>query len=213
MASLHEDLVRETITMPTKVSGAKRNAARRSPSGSAARSTRRDAGRTKDPVAAQRNAEALQVEQFSSALELFQNGKYGLAARVLRKVEAGPDPALGHRARVYLEICGKKRVSKRPKLESADDYYNYAVELVNDRRLDDAFRAIKKGLTKAPDLADLHYLKAVVKVLLNEPRSAYQPLKKAIALAPEIRIQAQRDPDLRSVMHRKQFYSLVFDDK
>lgn len=198
--------------MPTKVKGAKRNAAPRSPSGAAARSTRRDAGRTKDPVAAERNAEALQVERFSNALELFQEGKYGSAARVLRQVQAGPDTALGHRARIYLEICGKKRAAKRPKLESADDYYNYAVELVNDRRLDDAFRAIKKGLTKAPDLADLHYLKAVVKVLANEPRSAYQPLKKAIALAPEIRIQAQRDPDLRSVLRSKRFYSLVFED-
>lgn len=163
-------------------------------------------------MAAERNAEALQVERFSSALALFQDGKYGLAARALKHAEAGPDAALAHRARVYLEICSQKRASKRIKLESADDYYNYAVELVNDRKLDEAFRAIRKGLTKDPDLAHLHYLKAVVKVLLNEPRSAFPPLKKAITLAPEIRIQAQRDPDLRSVIRTKKFHALVFED-
>ena len=196
--------------MPTKETRAKRTAMSRSPSKAASASRRHDAGRARDPVAAERSAEALQVERFSSALALFQDGKYGLAARALKHAEAGPDTALAHRARVYLEICSQKRASKRLKLESADDYYNYAVELINDRKLDEAFRAIKRGLAKDPDLADLHYLKAVVKVLSNEPRSAFPPLRKAISLAPEIRIQAQRDPDLRSVIRTKQFHALVF---
>lgn len=191
--------------MPTKATRAKRTA-------TASASGRRDAGRAKDAVAAERNAEALQMERFSSALALFQEGKYGLAARALKHAEAGPDAALAHRARIYIDICSQKRTSKRLKLESADDHYNYAVELVNDRKLDEAFRAIRKGLTKDPDLAHLHYLKAVVKVLLNEPRSALPPLRKAIALDPEIRIQAQRDPDLRTVIRTKQFHALVFKD-
>lgn len=198
--------------MPAKVTRAKRTATPRASSGTASASRRRDAGRATDPVAAERNAEALQIERFSTALALFQDGKYGLAARALKHAEAGPDAALAHRARVYLEICGQKRASKRLKLESADDYYNYAVELVNDRKLHEAFLAIKKGLAKDPDLAHLHYLKAVVKVLSNEPRSALPPLRKAITLAPEIRIQAQRDPDLRSVIRTKKFYALVFED-
>lgn len=199
--------------MPTKATSAKRTATTRAPSGAAGASRRRNPGRVKDPVAAERNAEAQQVEHFSSAVALFQDGKYGLAARALKHAEAGPDAALAHRARVYIEICNQKRASKRLKLESADDYYNYAVELVNDRKLHEAFLAIKKGLAKDPDLAHLHYLKAVVKVLSNEPRSAFPPLKKAIALAPEIRIQAQRDPDLRPVMRTKKFHALVYQDE
>ena len=177
------------------------------------RSGRSDAESVTSARSAERSAERRQAEWFDDAAALFQAGKYGLASRILKRVQAGPDAALGHRARIYLEICKKKRAAKRPTLDSAEDHYNYAVELVNDRKLDEALRVIRKGLSKDPNRAHLHYLKAVVKVLAGESRSAYQPLKKAISLDPATRILARRDPDLRAVVRRKPFATLVFGNR
>lgn len=150
----------------------------------------------------ERAARALQAERFAEGADLFGQGKYGLAKRVLSRAQSGPDNLVAHRAAVYLDICRQKRTSKRVALTSAEDYYNYAVELVNDRKLDEALRMVRRGLSIEPDDADLHYLKAVVNALAGKVRSAVQPMKRAIALDPDIRVVAMQDPDLKAIIHK-----------
>ena len=157
----------------------------------------------------ERVAEVLQTEQFDKAAALFQAGKYGLARRNLERVRLGPNASLAHRALVYIEICRQKTAKKRPDLESSDDYYHYALQLVNDRRLDEALRVLKRGLSKDSGAADLHYLKAVAMTLADEERAAYLALKKAIALDSDIRFIARGDPDLRVLIEREPFAGLI----
>ena len=80
-----------------------------------------------DPVSAERAAELRQAEQFSKAADLFQARKFAMARRILEKVQRGPNASLGHRARIYLQICRQKSARKRPALETVEDHYNYAV--------------------------------------------------------------------------------------
>lgn len=161
------------------------------------------------PVSAERAAELRQEEQFSKAAGLFQARKFAMARRILEKVQFGPNASLGHRARVYLEICRKKSARKRPKLETVEDHYNYAVRLVNDRELPEAQRVLNRGLALDAGTAHLHYLKAVAKTLAGDHLGAAAPLRKAIELDPKIRILAQGDPDLQSVISREPFASLL----
>ena len=161
---------------------------------------------------AERKAELLQSQQFSKATSLFNEGKFGMAKRVLKRVETGPNSALGHRARVYLAICRKKAARKRPILKTVEDFYNHAVLLFNDGDYNAAVRVLNRGLRKDATAAHLHYVKAVAKVLLGQRTGALIPLKKAIALDPEIRIRALLDPDLQSVIRRHPFSKLVSDD-
>ncbi len=159
---------------------------------------------------AERRALKRQEYQFSKAAEFFKEGKYGMARRYLVKVEVGPNQALAHRARIYLDICKKKKLArKRVKLETIEDFYNYGVKLVNDGKFGDAVRVLNRGLRKDKTAAHLHYIKAVAKVLAGQTTGAIIPLKKAIALEPEIRILALKDPDLQSVIHRYPFSDLV----
>ena len=157
----------------------------------------------------ERVAELLQTELFDKATTLFQAGKYGLARRNLERVSLGPNASLAHRARVYIDICRQKTARKRPNLTSSEDYYNYALQLVNNRKLDEALRVLKRGISKDSGAADLHYLKAVAMTLADEERSAYLALKKAIALDADIRVIARGDPDLRTLIHREPFAGLV----
>ena len=150
-----------------------------------------------------------QSEMFGRATALFRDGKYGMARRVLQKVKTGPNLGLGHRARVYIEICNKKRARKRPKLVTQEDYYNHAVRLFNDGKYPEAVRVCNRGLKFDAEAAHVHYLKAVAKVLSGKTTGAVAPLRKAIALDPDLRVTALHDPDMESVIHTKPFAKLT----
>jgi Flp pilus assembly protein TadD len=83
------------------------------------------------------------------------------------------------------------------------------VLLFNDGRFADAVRVLNRGLHKDKTAAHLHYVKAVAKVLAGQRTGALIPLKKAIALEPDIRILALGDPDLQSVINRAPFSKVV----
>ncbi len=157
----------------------------------------------------ERAAEARQSELFNRAAELFRESKFGMARRILEKVQAGPNASLAHRARIYIEICNQRMARKHPKLDTLEDRYNYAVILLNEGRFGDAVRVCNQALAADADAAQVHYLKAVAKILAGTPASAVAPLKKAIALDESIREQAQRDPDLASVMRKRPFAKLL----
>ena len=157
----------------------------------------------------ERAAEVRQSELFSRAAALFRDGKFGMARRILEKVRSGPNAGLGHRARVYIDICNQRTARKRPKLETLDEHYNYAVKLVNDGAFADAVRVCNRGLGINAEAAHVHYLKAVAKILAGQTTGAVAPLKKAIALDPNIRLVARHDPDLKSVIHTNPFARLT----
>ena len=161
------------------------------------------------PVSPERAAELKQSEQFARASALFRQGKFGMARRVLEKVQAGPNSGLGHRAGVYIAICRQRTARKRPRLETVEEHYNAAVRLVNDGEFDEAVRVCNRGLAKDASAAHLHYIKAVAKVLAGQRTGAVAPLKKAISLDPSIRRIARRDPDMASVVRTHPFAKLI----
>ena len=97
---------------------------------------------------ARRAAELRQSEQFSKATNLFNDGKFGLAKRILERAQHGPNPSLAHRSRIYLAICLKKRARKRPILTTVDDFYHHGVRLLNDGDFNAAVRVLNRGLHK-----------------------------------------------------------------
>ncbi len=149
----------------------------------------------------QRRARQRQQAQMGRAAELFNKRRYGTAKRYLVRAAKGPDLGLAHRARVFLRICEeKKRARFKLRLKTAEDYYNYAVKLINDQDHDEAVAVAAKGLIRYPDDADLLYAKAVAKVALGEIVGAVRPLKRAIDLDPRLRLVARQDPDLKPML-------------
>lgn len=149
----------------------------------------------------QRRARQRQQSQMGRAAELFNERRFGTAKRYLVRAAKGPDLGLAHRARVFLKICEEKKVARfKVHLETAADYYNYAVKLINDRDHEQALAVASKGLIRHPGHADLLYAKAVSKVALGEIVGAVRPLRQAIELDPRLRLVARRDPDLKAML-------------
>ena len=85
------------------------------------------------------------------------------------------------------------------RLKTADEFYNYGIQLVNERRLDEAQQSLKRALKLQPKAGHIHLATAVLKALQADPAAAYQSLKKAIELDGRNRVLARNDPDLAGV--------------
>ncbi len=160
-------------------------------------------------VKAARQAEEKQAAQFDKAARLFQGRKFGQARPLLEKVSAGPNVGLSHRAGVYLQICAEQIARGKPRLRTAEENYNYAVQLINDRQLDDAESYLKKALKMDRKAAHMHYAHAILKILTGDVNGAFEALKTSIRFDPQNRILALRDPDFTAVTRDEPFKSLL----
>ena len=164
------------------------------------------------PVPPVDSAERKQAETYVRAVETFQGGKLKRAVSLFETVAEGPDAGLRHRANVHIQICRRRLESDKVVLKTADDYYNFAVKLINDRDLAEARAHLDKALSKASRAGYVHYAKAVVAALSGDRGDAHRSLSRAIDLDPKHRMQARRDPDLAGVRDDAQIAELLHGD-
>ena len=157
-------------------------------------------------------SERQQAEIYAQAVEAFQAGKYKRALGQFETVADGPDAGLRHRAHVHIRICRQRTESDTVELRTAEDYYNYAVKLINDRRLEDADRHLDQALKKAAGAGHIHYAKALVAALRRNGDEAYRSLSRAIELDPKHRLLARRDPDMAGVRDHERIATLLQGD-
>lgn len=143
---------------------------------------------------------AVQVQQdiYAEGVDLLNARKYSQAATRFSKAMEGPDAALRHSATVYLRIC-QQRMQSDPEPKTAEDRYNVAVALINDRRLEDADRLLRLALKQEPKGAHLHFALGVTATLAGDISSAISSIERAIELDPQSRILAMRDSDLAAL--------------
>ena len=158
------------------------------------------------------SGERLQAEAYAKAVETFQAGKLKRALALFETVAEGPDAGLRHRANVHIQICRRRTQSDTVELKTADDYYNYAVKLINDRRLDEAETHLDKALKKAARAGYVHYAKALIAALRKNGDDSYRSLSRAIELDPKHRLQARRDPDMAAVREDERIAELLQGD-
>ncbi len=140
---------------------------------------------------------ALQAQQkfYAEGVDLLNLRKYSQAATRFGKATDGPNTALGHSASVYLKIC-RQRTENETKPKTAEDRYNAAIALINDRRLDEAKRLLGLAVRQEPKGAHMHYALAVAATLSGEVADGVDSLSRAIKLDPQSRVLALGDSDL-----------------
>ncbi|MEZ5362758.1 MAG: hypothetical protein R2748_10580 [Bryobacterales bacterium] len=156
--------------------------------------------------------ERRQSELYAQAVEAFQAGNFKRALGQFETVAEGPDSGLRHRANVHVRICRQRIGSDSIELSSPEDHYNYAVKLINDRRLDDAEQHLDKALKKASGAGHVHYAKAVIAALRRNGDEAFRSLSRAIDLDPKHRLLARRDPDMAGVRDDARIAELLQND-
>ncbi len=145
---------------------------------------------------------AKQAELFEKAMRLFHSRDYAGARTIFDKAAGGPVPAMAHAARLHAKMCERRLSRAEPKIETPEERYNYAVGLINLRRLSDAEAQLTKALEAAPNADHLHYALALARGLQGDYEGAHRHMKRAIDLQPRNRTLARNDPDFAELLQR-----------
>ncbi len=154
-----------------------------------------------------------QEQYYDEAVRLFQAQRFDHAAALFQKVLEGPDRTLAHRAQVHSQICQQRITPLEINLKTAEDHYNYAVTMMNARRLKEAAQHLEKALEMAPQADHVHYALAAANALLGNAEAAYERLKTAIELQPRNRYLARGDSDFAGMLEYAPMASLLQIDR
>ena len=151
-----------------------------------------------------------QSQIFEQAMRSFHARDYASAREVFEKAASGPVAAMAHAARLHAKMCARRLGLEQPKIETAEDRYNYAVGLINLRRLADAEEHLRKALEAYPNADHLHYALALTRGLQGDFEGAHRHMKRAIDLQPRNRALARNDPDFAELIHRGLLRELLY---
>ena len=164
-------------------------------------------------AAAQNNSQH-QLAAFEKAVKLFHARKFADARAEFEKAARGPERDVAQRARLHISMCDRRLEKEQPPaLGSAEDYYNYAVALINARKLSEACSNLERGLQLSPNADQLHFAMALARALSGDYSSAHDHLRRAIEIEPRNRLLARQDSDFAPLANQPPFDSLLFPEK
>src|SRR5690242_12944277 len=102
---------------------------------------RSGAGAVTQPIDAQK-----QLGSFEAAMKLFHARKLKEARDLFLQSAQGPERDVAHRSRLHANMCEQRLQQIVPSLRSAEDFYNYAVALLNTRQIDEARTHLERAL-------------------------------------------------------------------
>jgi tetratricopeptide (TPR) repeat protein len=153
------------------------------------------------------------VARFESAVKLFNENHFAKARGAFERVAEAATPDLAQRAKVYLNICNQRLARPSVNLKTADEYYNYGVQLANRGNLAEAEQYLTKALKLAPNCDYIHYALASTSALQDRAEDALAHLAHAIELNGRSRYLAQNDPDFSSLGEDPRFTELLYPER
>jgi tetratricopeptide (TPR) repeat protein len=110
-------------------------------------------------------------------------------------------------------MCDRRLQQASVNLQSAEDYYNYGVALLNTRNVAEARQHLERALELSPLADHVHYALGLARALGGDVAGAYENLKRAIELEPRNRIIARQDVDFAPLANQPPFDSLIYPEK
>jgi tetratricopeptide (TPR) repeat protein len=161
----------------------------------------------------QSESASTQFGSFEAAMKLFHTRSLPEARELFVKAAAGPERDVANRARLHISMCDRRLTQPAVTFGSAEDYYNYAVALLNTRNVTEARGHLEKAVQLDPGADHFHYALATAQALSGDAPGAYESLKRAIELEPRNRLLARQDADLAHVVNLPPFDTLIFPEK
>ena len=161
---------------------------------------------------AQPNAQK-QLAAFESAMKHFHARKFKEARDLFATAAQGPERDVAHRAQLHATMCERRLEQTTVKLQTAEDYYNYAITLLNTRKIDDARSHLEQALAMTPEADHIFYALAVAQALSGDAAGAHEHLRRAIELEPKNRIMARQDADFSALSGQAPFQALLYPEK
>ena len=171
----------------------------------------------KSVAAATTNARVLdqkgQTELFARGMRHFTGGDFRKARELFEEAAGGPSLEIGESATMYVRMCDQRISREKVELKTPEEHYDFAVQLINQRKIQPAQQHLKAALDMQPNAAHVHYAMALAKGLGGDPNSAHDHLRRAIELDPQQRALARGDSDFQELMHHAEIRSLIYPER
>jgi tetratricopeptide (TPR) repeat protein len=151
------------------------------------------------------------VAAYEHGLDALQRHDYRAAAEIFESVLKNfpEEKELHERVKLYLNIC-LRQVSPREAAPRTIDERLYAATLaLNGARYDEALSHLRLVRDEDPDNEHALYMLGVAHAQRDEHAEAIAHLERAIALNPENRALARRDPDLDPLRDDDAFRAVI----
>jgi tetratricopeptide (TPR) repeat protein len=143
----------------------------------------------------EKGLDALQRHDYSAALDLFKS--------VLRLYPE--EKELHERVRLYLNICERHAAPREASPQTVEERLYASTLAINGGKYDEAISHLRLVRDEDPDNDHALYMLAVAHAQRGEHAEAVAHLERAIALNPENRALARRDPDLEPLRDDEAF--------
>jgi tetratricopeptide (TPR) repeat protein len=151
-----------------------------------------------------------QSKSYERAMRHFHAMEFGPAKAQFERATDGPVREVAHAARLYAKMCEQRLAKAALALRDPEDYYNYAVTLINRRELDAAEEHLRRALSHNPGGDHIYYALALCRGLQGDYQGASAHLRRAIELEPRNRIVARNDPDFAEIGQHPTLRGLLF---
>jgi len=147
------------------------------------------------------------VALYERGLEALQRHDYEAAAASLESVlrTYPEEKELHERVRLYLNICQRHVAPREASPQTVEERLYASTLAINGGRYDEAISHLRLVRDEDPDNDHALYTLAVAHAQRGEHAEAIAHLERAIALNPENRVLARRDPDLEPLREDEAF--------
>jgi tetratricopeptide (TPR) repeat protein len=147
----------------------------------------------------ERGLEALQRHDYHAAAELFES--------VLKQFPE--EKELHERVHLYLNVCRRQAKPREASPQTVEERLYASTLAINGGKYDEAISHLRLVRDEDPDNDHALYMLAVAHAQRGEHAEAVAHLERAIALNPENRALARRDPDLDPLRDDEAFRSAL----
>jgi tetratricopeptide (TPR) repeat protein len=151
------------------------------------------------------------VALYERGLEAIQRHDYRQAIDQLESVLRlyPEEKELQERVRLYLNICRRQATPRETAPQTIDERLYASTLAINGGKYDEAISHLRLVRDEDPDNDHALYMLAVAHTQRGEHTEAITHLERAIALNPENRALARRDPDLEPLREDEAFRSAL----
>lgn len=154
-----------------------------------------------------------QFDHFEAAMKLFHARNLKDASDLFQLAAQGPERDVANRARLHASMCDRRLQQATVLSGSAEDYYNYAIALLNTRNAGEARGYLEKALQMSPGADHILYALALAQAMGGDLAPAFENLRRAIELEPRNRTMARQESDFAHLAHHPPFDTLLYPEK
>jgi tetratricopeptide (TPR) repeat protein len=174
------------------------------------------AGRKKPTTIAGKSATSLSsnpaFQQYQSAVQLLQQGKYDKALAAFEKLLPSAPGEIVERAKMYIVTC-QRQIERSPlAFQTPEERYDYAVSQLNQGYFEEAREQLNGVIIDNPQADFAFYGLAVLESITGHPQDCLDNLARAIELNPRNRLQARSDNDFQSMVDDPRFTELLYPE-